>query len=61
MKEAPEDTEFGNVLYSPKLFPKFGYCFQVDYNAKDSFLFPDKADFLNNYTMLLTDKSTRTY
>ena len=61
IKEAPKDIEFGNILSSPKLFPKFGNCFQVDYNAQNSFLFPDKADFLNDYTMLLTDKSTRTY
>ena len=58
IKEALEDAK---ILLSPKLFLKFGYCFEVYYNVQDSFLFPGKADSLNDYTRLLTDKSAKMY
>ena len=61
INEAPEDIEFGNTLFTPKLFPKFGYCFEVDYNVQSFFAFPQKGNFTKDYTILLTDKSSRTY
>ena len=61
IKEVPKETKIGSILLSPKLFPKFGYCFEVDYNIQEPFVFPHKADFTKDYTILLTDKSLRTY
>ena len=60
IKEAPEDVKYRNKL-SPKLFPKFGYCFELDYNVTNSLVFPEKNDFQRDHTILLTDNSTRTY
>ena len=61
IKEEPEEIEFGNTIHTPKLFPKFGYCIEVDYNIQDPFAFRQKDDFTKDYTILLTDKSARTY
>jgi hypothetical protein len=61
IKEVPKETKFESMLLTPKLFPKFGYCFEVDYNIQDPFDFPPYDDFTKDYTILLTDKSARTY
>ena len=63
IKEVPKETkfEFESILLSPKLFPKFGYCFEVDNNMKEIFAFPPYDDFTKDYTIFLTDKSARTY
>ena len=64
IKEVPKETKFDRILLSPKLFPKLGYCFEVDYNIQDPFEFPPydyRKDYTKDYTILLTDKSVRTY
>jgi hypothetical protein len=60
IKEAPEDIKYRNKLL-PKFFPKFGYCFELDYNISNLLIFPEKNDFTRDHNILLTDKSTRTY
>ena len=61
VENVKEETD-PQMQFKPILFPKFGFCFDVqNYTMKKAFTLPGKNLFESEITILFTDKETKSY